>query len=81
MNAASGRAYLQIAVHPCLTSPNQRWMATAPFQDLVELGAYDIAPGTARGRARNLLTEWGLVHLRDVAELIISELVTNSCAP
>jgi hypothetical protein len=53
-------------------------MSTAPFRDSLELGAYDIAPGTARGHARNLLAEWGLEHLRDVAELIISELVTNS---
>jgi hypothetical protein len=53
-------------------------MAAAPFRDSLELGAYDIAPGTARGHAGNLLAEWGLGHLWDVAELIISELVTNS---
>jgi anti-sigma regulatory factor (Ser/Thr protein kinase) len=53
-------------------------MAGAPFRDSLELGAYDTAPGTARGHARNLLREWGLSHLWDVVELIISELVTNS---
>ena len=53
-------------------------MAGAPFRDSLELGAYDTAPGAARGHARNVLAEWGLGHLRDVAELIISELVTNS---
>jgi hypothetical protein len=53
-------------------------MAGAPFRDSLELGAYDTAPGTARGHARNVLAEWSLGHLRDVAELVISELVTNS---
>jgi anti-sigma regulatory factor (Ser/Thr protein kinase) len=52
-------------------------MAGAPFRDSLELGAYDTAPGTARGHARNVLAEWGLGQLRDVAELVISELVTN----
>jgi len=53
-------------------------MTGAPFRDSLELGAYDTAPGTARGHARNVLAEWGLGQLRDVAELVISELVTNS---
>jgi anti-sigma regulatory factor (Ser/Thr protein kinase) len=52
-------------------------MAGAPFRDSLELGAYDTAPGTARGHARNVLAEWCLGHLWDVAELVISELVTN----
>jgi hypothetical protein len=62
-------------------SPGQRWLADAPFRDFLELGAYDSAPGAARGHARNVLAEWGLGQLREAAELIISELVTNSCAP
>ena len=67
-----------MVVHPHLRSPDSRWIAGAPFRDSLELGAYDTAPGTARGHARNVLAEWGLGHLRDVAELIISELVTNA---
>jgi anti-sigma regulatory factor (Ser/Thr protein kinase) len=67
-----------MVARPYLMSPDQRWMATAPFRDSLDLGAYDTAPGTARGHARNLLREWNLGHLWDVAELIISELITNS---
>jgi anti-sigma regulatory factor (Ser/Thr protein kinase) len=67
-----------MAARPHVRSPDQRWLAGAPFRDSLELGAYDTAPGTARGRARVVLAEWGLGHLRDDAELIISELVTNA---
>ena len=67
-----------MVVHPHLRSPDPRRMTGAPFRDSLELGAYDSAPGTARGHARNVLAEWGLGQLRDVAELVISELVTNS---
>jgi len=77
VNAISSHVHVPI-VHPHLSTPDPRWLAIAPFRDSLELGAYDIAPGTARGHARNLLREWGLSHLGDVAELIISELVTNS---
>jgi len=66
-----------MVVHPHLRSPDPRWMTGAPFRDSLELGAYDTAPGTARGTP---VTCWpnGLGQLRDVAELVISELVTNS---
>jgi anti-sigma regulatory factor (Ser/Thr protein kinase) len=53
-------------------------MAAAPFRDSLELGAYDRAPGTARGHTQNVLAEWRLSHLWDATEHIISELVTNS---
>lgn len=78
MNAISGHVHIPVVAHPHLRSPDPRWMTTAPFRDSLELGAYDTAPGTARGHARNLLREWGLRHLAGVAELVISELVTNS---
>jgi hypothetical protein len=65
------------AVHPHLRSPDRRWIAAAPLQDYLELGAYDQAPGTARGHARNVLAEWRLGHLWDATEQIISELLTN----
>jgi hypothetical protein len=67
-----------MVVHPHLISPDERWLASAPFRDSLELGAYDTAPGTARGHARNLLREWGLGHLGEDTGLIISELVTNA---
>ncbi|MET9183269.1 ATP-binding protein [Kitasatospora aureofaciens] len=36
------------------------------------------AAGAARRLVRHKLTEWGLPHLVDAAELIVSELVTNA---
>jgi anti-sigma regulatory factor (Ser/Thr protein kinase) len=42
------------------------------------LGAIPTSPGTARAAARYLLAEWGLSHLADTVELIVSELVTNA---
>jgi anti-sigma regulatory factor (Ser/Thr protein kinase) len=67
-----------MVVHPHLKSPDMSWLAAAPLRDHLELGAYDQAPGTARGHARSVLAEWRLGHLREVTELIISELLTNS---
>lgn len=78
MNAISGHAHIPLVVHPHLRSPDQRWTASAPFRGSLKLGADDTAPGKARGHARNLLREWGLGHLGEISELIISELVTNS---
>ncbi|MEV6983444.1 hypothetical protein AB0M95_19615 [Sphaerisporangium sp. NPDC051017] len=37
--------------------------------------------GEARAMVRKTLTDWGLPHLVDDAELVISELVTNARAP
>ena len=78
MNGISGHVHIPVVVHPHLRSPDQQWVASAPFRDSLELGAYETAPGTARGHARNLLREWGLVRLTEAAEQVISELVTNS---
>lgn len=78
MNAISSHAHIPVVVHTHLRSPDRRWLASAPFRDSLELGAYDVAPGTARGHARILLREWGLGQLTEVAEQVISELVTNS---
>jgi anti-sigma regulatory factor (Ser/Thr protein kinase) len=78
VNAISGHAHIPVVVHTHLRSPDQRWLASAPFRGSLELGAYDTAPGTCRAHARNLLREWGLGQLTEVAEQVISELVTNS---
>jgi hypothetical protein len=64
--------------HP--RSPDSRWLAPWFLRDFLELGAYPTAPGSARGLVRVLLPEWGLGQLRDPAELVVSELVTNSVA-
>jgi hypothetical protein len=61
-----------------MRSPDKQWVAAAPLRDHLELGAYDQSPGTFRRHARQVLAEWRLAHLRDVTELVISELATNS---
>ncbi|AJF70335.1 ATP-binding protein [Streptomyces vietnamensis] len=45
---------------------------------LAKYTARDTAPGQARRDVARTLTTWGLEHLIDTAELLISELVTNA---
>ncbi len=49
-----------------------------PLQSYLELGALPGAVPCARLHARHVLREWGLTALRDDAELLVSELVTNA---
>jgi anti-sigma regulatory factor (Ser/Thr protein kinase) len=49
-----------------------------PLQTDLSLGALPTAPGCARGHVRIVAHEWGLQHLSDTAELVVSELVTNA---
>src|SRR5215831_1842123 len=49
-----------------------------PLRSFLELGAYPGAVTCARLHARAVLWEWGLSELREPAELIVSELVTNA---
>jgi anti-sigma regulatory factor (Ser/Thr protein kinase) len=44
------------------------------------LGPRDTAPGDARATVRLTLATWGLAHASDLAEMVISELVTNAIA-
>lgn len=44
----------------------------------LELGALPTAVPCARLHAKQVVWEWGLVHLSDTVELIVSELVTNA---
>ena len=53
---------------------NDRW----PLQDFLELGALAGAVPCARLHARHLLREWGIGHLGNNAELLVTELVTNA---
>ena len=53
-------------------------MASFPRRSFLELGAYEPAPGSARGHARNLLAEWGLGTFEEKVSLVVTELVTNS---
>jgi anti-sigma regulatory factor (Ser/Thr protein kinase) len=49
-----------------------------PPHAFLDLGAVLTAPGCARAWTREILWEWGAADLADAAELVASELVTNS---
>jgi|SRR6266545_2950850 len=49
-----------------------------PLQDSVELGALVTAVPCARLHTLHLLWEWGLAHLSESVELVVSELATNA---
>ena len=67
-----------IPVHP--QSPYGDWLKGFPLRSFLELGAYENAPGSARGHARNVLAEWGLGQFTDAVILVVSEMITNSVA-
>jgi hypothetical protein len=67
-----------IPPHP--SAPHDRWLASFPRRSFLELGAYDQAPASARGHARNVLAEWRLAAFEEKVALIATELVTNSVA-
>jgi anti-sigma regulatory factor (Ser/Thr protein kinase) len=52
--------------------------AVRPPRAFLDLGAVLTAPGCARAWTREILWEWGAAGLADAAELVASELVTNS---
>lgn len=51
-----------------------RW----PLRSFLELGALPSAVPCARLHTRHLLWEWRLTALSDIAELLVSEIVTNA---
>jgi anti-sigma regulatory factor (Ser/Thr protein kinase) len=55
-------------------APAMAW----PLADRLDLGALPSAVPCARLHTRAILAEWGLAHLNDTAELVISELATNA---
>ena len=52
--------------------------AARPPRAFLDLGAVLTAPGCARAWTREILWEWGAAGLADAAEMVASELVTNS---
>jgi anti-sigma regulatory factor (Ser/Thr protein kinase) len=52
--------------------------AARPPRAVLDLGAVPTAPRCARAWTREILWEWGAAELADTAELLASELVTNS---
>jgi hypothetical protein len=78
VNTSNARTLISPVIPPHPSSPHGGWLKAFPLQSFLELGAYDTAPGSARGHARNLLEEWRLGHLAEAVLLVLSELVTNS---
>jgi anti-sigma regulatory factor (Ser/Thr protein kinase) len=60
----------------CQGPPGQA--SARPPRAFLDLGAILTAPGCARAWTREILWEWGAAELADTAELVASELVTNS---
>ena len=56
----------------------QPFLADGPLRAVLDLSAVSAAPGRARAWTRQVLWEWPLTGLADNAELVVSELVTNS---
>jgi anti-sigma regulatory factor (Ser/Thr protein kinase) len=54
------------------------WASARPPRACLDLGAIPTAPRCARAWTREILWEWGAAGLADAAELVASELVTNS---
>jgi anti-sigma regulatory factor (Ser/Thr protein kinase) len=49
-----------------------------PLQTRLALAAQPTAPGVVRGHVRAVAREWGLADLAETAELLASEIATNS---
>ena len=67
-----------VRIPPFTASRDNSWARRWPLQSFLELGAFPGAVPCARLHARQMLWEWSLTGLSDIAELLISELVTNA---
>jgi hypothetical protein len=65
-------------IPPSPVAPDSAWLASWHQRDFLELGACETAPRTARGVIRERLAAWGLSRFTDDAELVATELITNS---
>jgi anti-sigma regulatory factor (Ser/Thr protein kinase) len=63
---------------PSLPPGQRNWHERFPYRDYVELAADKAAVPSARHRLRLSLREWGLHHLLDDAELVVTEVVANA---
>ena len=79
MPRASPPSVAPVPVPPSTAMSGQRTAVRPswPLRSYLELGNLPTAVSCARGHARLVMAEWGLAHLADPVELIVSELVTN----
>jgi anti-sigma regulatory factor (Ser/Thr protein kinase) len=80
----TGQPSTAVRIPPFVASRDDSWIRQWPLRSFLELGAFPGAVPCARLHARQMLWEWRLTGLSDIAELLISELITNavqiSCA-
>jgi anti-sigma regulatory factor (Ser/Thr protein kinase) len=67
-----------VRISPFAVAQDNSWARQWPLQSSLELSAFPGAVPCARLHARQMLWEWRLTGLSDIAELLISELVTNA---
>jgi anti-sigma regulatory factor (Ser/Thr protein kinase) len=83
-DSRTGQPSTAARIPPFMVSQDNSWARQWPLRSFLELGAFPGAVPCARLHARHMLWEWQLTGLSDIAELLISELVTNaiqiSCA-
>src|SRR5437016_930808 len=60
------------------TRPHVKSATAWPRTSSLVLGALPTAPSCARLHAGAVLHEWGLSDLSEMAELVVSELITNA---
>ncbi len=79
MNAMISRTLESIpVVPPNPAHPGSGWLAGWDHRDFRELDSDNTAPKTVRELIRERLPAWGLGHLQEAAELVATELTTNS---
>jgi anti-sigma regulatory factor (Ser/Thr protein kinase) len=74
VSASRSRARLASTPEPSSSAGT----VSQPLQTYLEFQALPTTPACARGHVRSVAREWGLVHLADNAELLVSELITNA---
>ena len=67
-----------VRIPPFMTRQGRGLSDRWPLQDFLELGALVSAVPCARLHARQVLREWGVGHLGDSTELVVTELTTNA---
>ena len=60
------------------SAPDPELLASMSRRSRLELGAYRMAPRTARGHIARVLEEWSLAEFGYVAGLVATELTTNA---